>query len=90
MKPTYKKIKNNFVRTPKEITETLLDLEKFEGTILEPCCGDGAISEVLKERGFNTKSSDLFDYGYGEIKDVFDISEEQENVITNPPIFFKS
>jgi len=89
MKPTYNKIKNNFVRTPREITEALLKMENFEGKILEPCCGDGAISEVLKENGFEVKSSDLFDYGYGEIKDLFDIELEQENIITNPPFSLK-
>ena len=89
MKPTYKRIKNNFVRTPREITEALLKMEDFEGKILEPCCGDGAISEVLKENGFEVESSDLFDYNYGEMKDLFDIEEEQDNIITNPPFSLK-
>lgn len=89
MKPTYNKIINNFVRTPREITEALLRYEEFEGGVLEPCCGDGAISEVLKENGFKVKSSDLFDYNYGELKDLFDINEEQDNIITNPPFSLK-
>ena len=82
-------IKNDFVETPKEITKLLLNNEKFEGNILEPCCGNGAISEILKKEGYKVISSDLNEYGYGEIKDVFDIKEEYDNIITNPPFSIK-
>jgi len=75
----------DFVQTPKEITEILLSLETFKGDILEPCCGKGAISEVLKSKGYNVISSDVKDYGYGKIEDLFNIDEEYDNIITNPP-----
>ncbi len=75
----------DFVQTPKEITELLLKYEKFNGDILEPCCGKGAISNVLLEKGYNISSSDIKDYGYGEVKDVFDLRKEYDNIITNPP-----
>jgi hypothetical protein len=78
-------IKNDFVQTPKEIIDALLKLEKFEGSILEPCCGKGAISEVLKSEGYEVISSDKFSYGYGEEKDLFEVEEEFDNIITNPP-----
>lgn len=77
-------IKNDFVRTPKEITEALLKYETFEGSILEPCCGDGAISKVLATK-YNVISYDKFEYGFGKQKDLFDISEQYDNIITNPP-----
>lgn len=77
-------MKNDFVKTPKLVTEALLKYESFDGNILEPCCGDGAISEVLKTK-YNVFSSDKFDYGYGSIKDLFNIKEMQDNIITNPP-----
>lgn len=79
------KQKNDFVRTPEEITEALLKYENFEGIILEPCCGDGAISKVLKKNNYNVISSDKFNYGYGDIKDLFEIKEFCANIITNPP-----
>lgn len=78
-------IKNDFVQTPKEITEALLKLETFEGDILEPCCGKGAISEVLKSKGYNVISSDKFSYDYGIEKDLFEVTEKHDNIITNPP-----
>lgn len=77
-------MKNDFVKTPKLITEALLKYEKFDGDILEPCCGDGAISEILKKQ-YKVHSSDKIDYGYGEQKDLFDIFDEYDNIITNPP-----
>ena len=78
-------MKNDFVRTPKEVTEALLRYEGFDGGILEPCCGDGAISEVLLKNNYEVISSDKFDYGYGVQQDLFDIMERPANIITNPP-----
>ena len=37
----------------------------FRGDIYEPCCGQGHISKVLIENGYNVFSSDLVDRGYG-------------------------
>lgn len=78
-------VKNDFVQTPEYVTRILLDNEVFDGTILEPCCGAGAISRVLLDRGYRVMSSDKNDYGYGVCKDLFDIKDRQENIITNPP-----
>lgn len=80
---------NNFVRTPKEITKALLKYEKFEGNILEPCCGDGAISKILLKNNHSVISSDKFDYGYGKQEDLFDILDKYDNVITNPPFTYQ-
>jgi 16S rRNA G1207 methylase RsmC len=76
---------NDFVRTPNEVTEALLKNEDFNGDILEPCCGDGKISEVLKKQGYTVLSSDKIDYGYGKVEDLFEIKDDCENIITNPP-----
>lgn len=73
-------VKNDFVRTPEYVTRILLKRENFFGSVLEPCCGDGAISEVLK-----VFSSDKYNYGYGKVIDLFDIKEKYDNIITNPP-----
>ena len=77
-------IQNDFVRTPKIITEALLQYEKFDGLILEPCCGDGAISKILQSK-YPVISTDKFDYGFGAKKDLFDITDCYDNIITNPP-----
>ena len=77
-------VKNDFVKTPPCVTEALLRYENFDGVILEPCCGDGAISKVLQTK-YQVISSDKNDYGFGEQKDLFDILEQHENIVTNPP-----
>jgi len=42
--------KSDFYETPYSITQQLLDNEIFEyQTILEPACGNGAISKVLEK-----------------------------------------
>ena len=41
--------KNDFYPTPKKATQAILDVINIKGSIWEPACGDGAISEVLKE-----------------------------------------
>lgn len=80
----------DFYQTPQWAIEKLLEVEKFEGDILEPCSGNGAISKVLEAHGYEVKSQDIRDdegvYGEGGI-DFFDYQEEVDNIITNPPYF---
>ena len=78
--------KNDFYPTPKKATQSLLDRQKFEGEIWECACGDGAMSEVMKENGYDVFSSDLIDRGYGETGTDFLKSDKKfDNIITNPP-----
>ena len=49
--------KNDFYQTPYNITRRLLEIEKFKGRILEPACGAGAITAVLKEAGYDDVTS---------------------------------
>lgn len=83
----YIREKNDYYATPPSCTKKLLEKEHFEGSVLEPCCGEGHISKVLKENGLEVDSNDLINRGYGEtfkdfLKEDFEI---HENVITNPP-----
>ena len=75
----------DYYPTPAWATRALLHYEKFQGVIVEPCCGDGAMSEVLRETGCRIVSSDLHDRGYGKLRDVFSYESEVENIVTNPP-----
>lgn len=78
--------KKGFYPTPRWVTRQFLDHEKFEGSILEPACGDGRMSKVLEKAGYKVKSSDLYDRGYGKTgKDFLKRSKEVDNIITNPP-----
>jgi adenine-specific DNA methylase len=80
--------KGDFYPTPPHVTEALLNVEGFSGNILEPACGQGHISKVLEAHGYEVKSSDLFEYGYGECGNdflFFPQANSFDNVITNPP-----
>ena len=54
----------------------------------EPACGDGQISQVIAEYGYNHLSTDLIDRGYG-VSGVDYLKSEDEPegmiVLTNPP-----
>lgn len=77
---------NDFYPTPPEATEALLSVEKFDGLIWEPACGDGAICKVLANRGHDVLATDLIYRGYGEGgHDFFKSPHRAANIITNPP-----
>ena len=44
-----KRNKNDYYQTPYSMTRQLLEVENFEGKILEPSCGAGAIVKVQLE-----------------------------------------
>lgn len=77
---------HDFYPTPKGATLALLGAEKFPLRIWEPACGDGAISQVLIERGYSVVSSDLIDRGYGAGEvDFLKAVRQADAIITNPP-----
>ena len=41
--------------------------------VLEPCCGQGHLSERLKELGHEVWSYDIVDRGYGEVQNFFEM-----------------
>lgn len=79
--------KDDFYPTPPEATKALLAREKFIGPVWEPACGDGAISRVLIDAGYEVVSTDLVDRGYGQSRVDFlmEYRSQAPNVVTNPP-----
>lgn len=86
----------DFYETPTWATEKAVEAMIVDGIlnkydeVLEPCCGAGAISDVLQVYGFeNLKCSDVQDADY--IKgnkgiDVYDLDDNICDVVfTNPP-----
>ena len=74
--------KSDFYQTPYSMTEQLLQNEEFIGNVLEPSCGKGAISKVLKEHNFEVTAQD-YDEGLGI--DFLKFNKKFDNIITNPP-----
>ena len=75
---------NDFYATEPKATELLLEKEKFNENILEPCAGMGHIRDVLVSHGYSVTATDC---GVDDIKqeDVFNIKEFNGDIITNPP-----
>lgn len=74
--------KADFYQTPYALTRRLLEVEKFEGRILEPSCGAGAITAILKEAGYKDITAyDLMLDG----KDFLAETRKFDAIITNPP-----
>lgn len=79
---------DDFYATHPEAVRSLLEVERFSGAILEPACGDGAISKVLEQAGHTVISADLIYRGYGTGGLDFlllDYPLGAPNAVTNPP-----
>lgn len=79
--------KDDFYPTPPEATLKLLSVEKFEGAIWEPASGDGAISRILENNGYQVFSTDLVDrnHGLARVDFLMETKSQAPNIITNPP-----
>lgn len=79
-----KRSKSDFYQTPYNITRRLLEVEKFEGRILEPACGAGAITAILKEAGYEDVTAYDKEGLFGG-KDFLAETRKFDAIITNPP-----
>lgn len=77
----------DYYGTNPKCVEALLERERFQNRIWEPCSGHGNISKTLKAKGFGVRSTDVFDYGeQDEIADFLAFDGEWDgDIITNPP-----
>ena len=80
--------KHDYYATEPKAIELLLKMEKFNHNVWECACGEGYLSKVLEDAGYNVMSSDLIDRGYGEGNaDFLSIDNVlwEGDIITNPP-----
>lgn len=81
----------DYYATEPAATEWLCRLEKFNAPILEPSCGEGHISKVLLQHGYEVESRDLADRGFGMGGMDFlcpNFEPWAGDIITNPPYAF--
>ena len=82
-----KRSKFDFYPTPHEVTHAIMQfLELKPCTVWECACGNGAMSEVMKEYRHNVISTDIRNSGYG-VGGVNFLNEHRkcDAIITNPP-----
>lgn len=86
-RPRPSRIPNEYYPTPPEATRALLSVERFDGPIWEPACGEGAIAKVLCDAGHSVVATDLVDYGYGQGRLDFlkATAPRARHIVTNPP-----
>lgn len=80
--------KLDYYGTDPRSTQALLNCEKFDKNIWEPCAGHHLISNVLEKNGYKVKTTDIADYGFGDEQiDLFYYNGGVWNgdIITNPP-----
>lgn len=85
----------DFYPTPPEATAAIVDVLTARGSLLpnshiiEPCCGNGAISKVLEARGHTVDSFDLREdsgFGQGGVNYLEHTTKQRADwIITNPP-----
>lgn len=84
--------KHDYYATEPKAVELLLEQEIFSPYVWECACGEGYMSKVLEEHGYDVLSTDLIDRGYGEGGiDFLAVTKEElktcvsRDIITNPP-----
>lgn len=87
----------DFYPTPTNVTEALISFIKgFVAAdklkVWEPACGDGAMSKVLQNEGYDVVSTDIRDtgFGVGGIDYLLAPPEDCDAIITNPPFKLSS
>lgn len=79
---------------PPFATEALLKVERFAGTIHDPCCGQGNIVSALRAAGYEATGSDVVrragaerPWFIGECDFLEVAAISQANIVMNPPFF---
>lgn len=70
------------------VEHIIRDPEISSQSCLEPACNRGFMSFVLEEYFGEVTSSDIFDYGYGQVQEFLGGSYQEDSfdwVVTNPP-----
>lgn len=80
---------NDFYATDPVAVDLLLKKVELPTQVLEPACGSGCLSERLAALGYEVKSYDVVDRGFGEVMDFFTMTaapfEGDFAIVTNPP-----
>lgn len=80
----YQRSENDFYATPPNFTRALLNYVSFDHKVWEPACGDGSVTKVLIENGYDVRSTDINPQGVGSTANFFDCGPDDRDIVTNP------
>lgn len=78
----------DFYATDPAVLDHLSAKYAIPDVVLEPACGEGHLSEWMREHGHKVYSYDIMDRGYGDRQNFFEmltIPEDCTCILTNPP-----
>lgn len=77
----------DFYATDPIAAELLLKEETFQKDVWECACGQGHLSKVFEDAGYNVRRSDIIDRCGNEVFDFLSIENQSWNgdIVTNPP-----
>jgi len=87
----YEREKYDYYATHPKAVEELLKVEKFTPRIWECACGEGHISEVFINNGYDVISTDLINRGYINQQATLNFldceidGKNEYDIVTNPP-----
>lgn len=81
---------NDYYATEPKAAELLLQIEDFQDDIWECACGAGHLAKVFEANGYNVRSTDLIDRGYGQggVDFLKETAKWHGDIVTNPPYKF--
>jgi hypothetical protein len=79
-RPKEQRVERDNYPTPFCAVEPLMRVEKFEGVVWEPACGDGYIVRALARFGIEALATDI-DHGV----DFLEVDAQVDCIVTNPP-----
>lgn len=82
--PTHEREEHDFYATPPVFVKALLRHVGFNHRVWEPACGDGSITKVLEEAGYDVRSTDINPRGQFGKADFLECGEDQRDIVTNP------
>lgn len=78
-----------FYVEPEWCSERLFAVEKFAGSIWDPCCGIGRIADAAHRVGYSTYATDIVDRGYRRFEGCADFLQCDRglapSIVCNPP-----
>ncbi len=82
--------KDDFYATPPKAVYDILNIEKFDKNIWEPACGMNHIVNILEEKGYNVRRSDInnmvsTDDKFEQIDFLRCMKRWHGDIVTNPP-----